>query len=288
MKKKSFCGLIPIVGHANVGKSTLLNQLLGHKISITSRKPQTTRQNIMGIRTEGLYQAIYVDTPGLHTDKNYPIDSLIHLYSGIDIQNVSLIIFTLAGTNWTKEDKIILNKLRDVKMPVILAINKIDNIKNKEVLLPHIQLLSKQMNFIEVVPISAKIGTNVDIISNIVSQKIPESMHFFSEEHITDHSNIFIASEIIREKLMRFLGEELPYSFKVKIELFSYNARGIHDIHALILVERAGQKKIIIGNQGSKIKKIGSEARKDMEIMLKTKVYLKLWVKVRYRETDNL
>ncbi|CRY55159.1 MULTISPECIES: GTPase Era [Yersinia] len=285
--EKTYCGFIAIVGRPNVGKSTLLNELLGQKVSITSRKPQTTRHRIMGIHTEGPYQAIYVDTPGLHIEEKRAINRLMNRAASSSLGDVELVIFVVEGTNWTPDDEMVVNKLRSLNCPVLLAINKVDNVTDKSKLLPHIQFLSQQMDFLDVVPISAEKGMNVDTIASIVRKHMPEAEHHFPEDYITDRSQRFMASEIIREKLMRFLGEELPYSVTVEIEQFVSNDRGGYDIHGLILVERDGQKKMVIGNKGSKIKVIGTEARLDMEKMFEAKVHLELWVKVKSGWADD-
>lgn len=281
------CGFIAIVGRPNVGKSTLLNQLLGQKVSITSRKPQTTRHRIMGIDTRDNYQAIYVDTPGLHMEEKRAINRLMNRAASSSIGDVELVIFVVEGTRWTEDDEMVLGKLKAGKAPVLLAINKIDNLQDKTILLPHIQTLSQKMNFMDVVPISAEEGKNVDTIASIVHKLLPEADHHFPEEYVTDRSQRFMASEIIREKLMRFLGAELPYSVTVEIEQFVSNDRGGYDINGLILVEREGQKKMVIGNKGSRIKTIGIEARRDMEQMFEAKVHLELWVKVKSGWADD-
>ena len=286
-EEKNYCGFVAIVGRPNVGKSTLLNELLGQKISITSRKPQTTRHRIMGIHTEGPYQAIYVDTPGLHMEEKRAINRLMNRAASSSIGDVELVIFVVEGTHWTPDDEMVVNKLRDIKAPVLLAINKIDNVTDKSKLLPHLQFLSEQMNFIDIVPMSAEKRINVDTIASIVRKRLPEAIHHFPEDYITDRSQSFMASEIIREKLMRFLGEELPYSVTVEIERFVSNERGGYDINGLILVEREGQKKMVIGNKGSKIKTIGIESRQDMENMFEAKVHLELWVKVKSGWADD-
>ncbi|AIR71067.1 MULTISPECIES: GTPase Era [Dickeya] len=286
-EEQTYCGFVAIVGRPNVGKSTLLNQLLGQKVSITSRKPQTTRHRIMGIHTEGPYQAIYVDTPGLHIEEKRAINRLMNRAASSSIGDVELIIFVVEGTHWTDDDEMVVNKLRDQKTPVLLAINKVDNVADKTKLLPHIQMLSEKMNFLDVVPISAEKGTNVDTVAAIVRKHLPQAIHHFPEDYITDRSQRFMASEIIREKLMRFLGEELPYSVTVEIERFVANERGGYDINGLILVEREGQKKMVIGNKGAKIKTIGIEARQDMEQMFEAKVHLELWVKVKSGWADD-
>ncbi|WP_414148253.1 GTPase Era [Erwinia sp. BNK-24-b] len=286
-EQTTHCGFIAIVGRPNVGKSTLLNQLLGQKISITSRKPQTTRHRITGIHTEDGYQAIYVDTPGLHMEEKRAINRLMNRAASSSIGDVELVIFVVEGTKWTDDDDMVLNKLKDGKVPVLLAINKVDNVTDKTILLPHMQFLGQQMNFMDIVPISAETGKNVDTIASIVRKRLPEAEHHFPEEYITDRSQRFMASEMIREKLMRFLGAELPYSVTVEIEQFVTNERGGYDIHGLILVEREGQKKMVIGNKGAKIKTIGIEARKDMEEMFEAKVHLELWVKVKSGWADD-
>ena len=285
--QKTYCGFIAIVGRPNVGKSTLLNKILGQKISITSRKAQTTRHRIVGIHTEGAYQAIYVDTPGLHIEEKRAINRLMNLAASSAIGDVDLIIFVVEGTKWTEDDEMVLNKLRAAKAPVVLAINKIDNVKEKDELLPHITELSQKFDFVEILPISAQRGKNVHILQKIVRDSLREGVHHFPEEYVTDRSQRFMASEIIREKLMRFTGEELPYSVTVEIEQFKVNERGIYEINGLILVEREGQKKMVIGAKGQKIKTIGIEARADMERLFDAQVHLELWVKVKSGWADD-
>ncbi|MGL9760482.1 MAG: GTPase Era [Symbiopectobacterium sp.] len=286
-EEQTYCGFVAIVGRPNVGKSTLLNELLGQKVSITSRKPQTTRHRIIGIHTEGPYQAIYVDTPGLHIEEKRAINRLMNRAASSSIGDVELIIFVVEGTHWTNDDEMIVGKLRDQKRPVLLAINKIDNVTDKTKLLPHIHFLSKKMNFLDVVPLSAEKSTNIDTIASIVYKNLLVAEHHFPKDYVTDRSQCFMAAEIIREKLMRFLGEELPYSVTVEIERFATNNHGSYDINGLILVERDGQKKIVIGNKGAKIKTIGIEARQDMEAMFEARVNLELWVKVKSGWADD-
>lgn len=285
--QKTYCGFIAIVGRPNVGKSTLLNKILGQKISITSRKAQTTRHRIVGIHTEGAYQAIYVDTPGLHIEEKRAINRLMNRAASSAIGDVDLIIFVVEGTKWTEDDEMVLNKLRAAKAPVVLAINKIDNVKEKDELLPHITELSQKFDFVEILPISAQRGKNVHILQKIVRDSLREGVHHFPEEYVTDRSQRFMASEIIREKLMRFTGEELPYSVTVEIEQFKVNERGVYEINGLILVEREGQKKMVIGAKGQKIKTIGIEARADMDRLFDAQVHLELWVKVKSGWADD-
>ncbi|MCX8574670.1 MULTISPECIES: GTPase Era [unclassified Gilliamella] len=282
------CGFVAIVGRPNVGKSTLLNQLLGQKVSITSRKAQTTRHRIVGIDTQGSDQIIYIDTPGLHIEEKRAINRLMNRAASSSIGDVELVIFVVEGTHWTDDDEMVANKLKDCKSPVLFVINKIDNVTDKTQLLPHIQEISQKINFLDVVPISAEKGEGIDIIKDIVKKHLPVGEHHFPEDYITDRSQRFMASEIIREKLMRFLGDELPYSVTVEIEQFKVDERtGMYRINGLILVERDGQKKMVIGNKGEKIKKIGIEARKDMQSFFDTKVHLELWVKVKAGWADD-
>ncbi len=287
-ESKQHCGFVAIVGRPNVGKSTLLNQLLGQKVSITSRKAQTTRHRIVGIDTQGDDQIIYIDTPGLHIEEKRAINRLMNRAASSSIGDVELVIFVVEGTHWTDDDEMVAGKLKDCKAPILLVINKIDNVTDKTQLLPHIQEISQKINFLDVVPISAEKGEGVDIIKDIVKKHLPVGEHHFPEDYITDRSQRFMASEIIREKLMRFLGDELPYSVTVEIEQFKVDERtGMYRINGLILVERDGQKKMVIGNKGEKIKKIGIEARKDMQLFFDNKVHLELWVKVKAGWADD-
>ncbi|NLS12841.1 GTPase Era [Vibrio sp. SM6] len=282
------CGFIAIVGRPNVGKSTLLNKLLGQKISITSRKPQTTRHRIMGVETDGDYQAIYVDTPGLHIEEKRAINRLMNRAASSSLSDVNLVLFLVDGTHWTADDEMVLTKLQKSNFPVVLCINKVDNVGDRTEVMQHMMTLSQKMNFVDVVPISAKHGKNIDVLRKLVREHLPKATHHFPEEYVTDRSQRFMASEIVREKLMRFTGDELPYSVTVEIERFDYNPEtdGFH-INALILVERSGQKKMVIGKGGEKIKTIGREARLDMEELFGRKVYLETWVKVKSGWADD-
>ncbi|WP_319535482.1 GTPase Era [uncultured Vibrio sp.] len=282
------CGFIAIVGRPNVGKSTLLNKILGQKISITSRKPQTTRHRIMGVDTDGDYQAIYVDTPGLHIEEKRAINRLMNRAANSSLSDVNLVFFLVDGTHWTKDDEMVLTKLQKSNFPVVLCVNKVDNVQDRTEVMQHMAEMSQKMDFVDVVPISAKQGKNIDVLRKHVRDHLPVATHHFPEEYVTDRSQRFMASEIVREKLMRFTGEELPYSVTVEIERFDYNPEtdGFH-INALILVERNGQKKMVIGKGGEKIKTIGREARLDMEELFGRKVYLETWVKVKSGWADD-
>ncbi|WP_076420345.1 GTPase Era [Colwellia sp. UCD-KL20] len=281
------CGLIAIVGRPNVGKSTLLNSLLGQKISITSKKPQTTRHRILGILTEENSQAVLVDTPGLHTDEKRAINRLMNRAASSSIAEVELIVFLVEGTHWTTDDELVLSKIKKSGAPCVLVVNKIDNVQNKEDLLPHLQKLGTQHTFQDIIPISASKGDNVDKIHELCKSALPEGDFWFPEDYITDRSSRFMASEIIREKLIRFTGDELPYSTTVEIEQFKMDEKGVYHINALILVERETQKRMVIGNKGARLKTIGQEARRDMEALFGQQVFLETWVKVKTGWADD-
>ncbi|SET62862.1 GTPase Era [Thalassotalea agarivorans] len=281
------CGLIAIVGRPNVGKSTLLNALLGQKVSITSRKPQTTRHRILGILTEESNQAILVDTPGLHTEEKRAINRLMNRAASSSIAEVELIVFLVEGTHWTQDDELVLQKVKQSGAPCILVVNKVDNVEDKEALLPHLQKLGEMHSFETIVPVSALKGDNVDTIKQMCFDALPEGDFWFPEDYITDRSSRFMASEIMREKLMRFTGDELPYSTTVEIEQFKQDEYGTLHINALVLVERNSQKRMIIGNKGEKLKTIGQEARRDMQNLFGQKVFLETWVKVKSGWADD-
>jgi len=280
------CGYVAIVGRPNVGKSTLLNHILGQKLAITSRKPQTTRHNMLGIKTEGEVQAVYVDTPGLHKHNDKALNRYMNRSASTALKDVDVVVFVVDRTRWTDEDQMVLEKVQYVKCPILLAVNKADRLDDKSELLPHLEWLATQLPQAEVVPISALHGQNLDTLERLVAENLPESEHFFPEDQITDRSSRFLAAELIREKIMRQLGAELPYQITVEIEEFKQEGRVLH-IHGLILVERDGQKKIIIGDKGERIKRIGQDARKDMEVLFDSKVMLNLWVKVKGGWSDD-
>ncbi|BCE01718.1 GTPase Era [Marinicellulosiphila megalodicopiae] len=280
------CGFVAIVGRPNVGKSTLLNKILGQKISITSRKPQTTRQQIVGIDTIDDIQAIFVDTPGLHLHQEKAINQYMNRAASSALVDVDAVVFIVDKMIWNEEDEFVLQKLKNVKCPVYLAINKIDQINDKEKLLPHIEMISKKHDFDAVFPMCALKGGNVEELLTVVRKVLPKGLFHYSDDQITDRTERFLAAEIVREKIMRQLGDEIPYEIAVEIEKFSFENRILH-IHALILVERDGQKRIVIGDKGSRLKLIGSEARKDMEAMFECQVMLHTWVKVKNGWSDD-
>jgi GTPase len=285
--EQKHCGLIAIVGRPNVGKSTLLNSLLGQKVSITSRKPQTTRHRILGILTEENNQAVLVDTPGLHSEEKRAINRLMNRAASSTLAEVETIVFLVEGTHWTSDDEMVLTKIKNSGAPCVLVVNKVDNIQDRDSLLPHLQKLGAMHDFADIVPISASKGENVDAIKNICFNALPEGDFWFPEDYITDRSSRFMASEIIREKLIRFTGDELPYSTTVEIEQFKIDEKGLLHINALVLVERNSQKRMVIGNKGEKLKVIGQEARRDMENLFDRKVFLETWVKVKSGWADD-
>ncbi len=288
MTETTRCGYVAIVGRPNVGKSTLLNHILGQKISITSRKPQTTRHRVLGIKTEGSMQTLFVDTPGIHksADSEKAINRYMNRAASSSITDVDVVVLVVERGNWTEEDDWVLLQVKNARCPVILVINKVDQMKDKSQLLPFLETCNKKMDFAEIIPLSALNGTNLDNLEQSIEKYLPEGVHLFPEDQVTDRSSRFMAAELVREKIMRQLGAEVPYSMTVEIEEFKDSGKSLH-IHALILVEREGQKRIVIGNKGSKLRQIGQDARLDMEKMFERKVMLKLWVKVKSGWSDD-
>ncbi len=279
-------GYIALVGRPNVGKSTLLNKILGEKLSITSSKPQTTRQRIVGIKTEDDYQMVYVDTPGLHREMKSAMNRHMNKAATTSLEDVDIIVFLVDSLRWLEEDEWILARFEALQKPVILAINKIDHVHEREKLLPHIQMLSEKYPFSAIVPISAQRGTNVHRLEKEIKMQLPEQEAIFPADQFTDRSQRFLAAELIREKLIRLTGEELPYATTVEIDSFEQSERLVR-IAATIWVERPGQKAIVIGHKGEKLKEIGTSARIDIEKMVDNKVFLQLWVKVRKGWADD-
>lgn len=280
------CGYVAIVGRPNVGKSTLLNQILGQKISITTRKPQTTRHQILGIKTTEDAQVVYVDTPGIHRGSKKAMNRYMNKAAASVINDVDVVVFVVDGLHWEEDDQAILEKLKQVDAPVILALNKLDKLGDRTELLPHIQQLSEKMSFREIIPVSASKGENVESLEATVTALLPASPPFFPEDQVTDKSERFVAAELVREKLMMRLGQEVPYSITVEIEQFKLKKDVLH-INALIWVERENQKMIVIGKKGEMLKAVGKQARIEMEAMFEQKVFLQLWVKVKDKWADD-
>ena len=278
--KKTFkSGFVAIVGKPNVGKSTLINDFLGCKLSIVTPKPQTTRKKIMGVLTKEGYQIVFYDTPGIMEPK-YELQKYMvkEAYEAIEDADVILMMAEPFEPP-AEKDKDFFEKLSHLNIPVILAINKIDLVE-KDSLIPILSAYNQRFNFAEIVPISALKGTNLDLMLNLVVKYLPEGEPFYPEDYMTDYNERFLASEIIREKVFEFYGEEIPYSTTVEIEEFKEREAGKDFIKAIIFVERDSQKGIIIGENGKAIKRVGVIAREEIEKQTGRKVYLELWVKV--------
>lgn len=280
------CGLVALIGRPNVGKSTLMNHLLGQKISITSRKPQTTRHRILGIKSTEAGQAIFLDTPGMHASENRALNRYLNRTADTTLAGVDVVVWLIDGLIWHEYDDIIFKKLEQAGLPVILAINKIDRIKNRDKVLAFFEAAQKRYPFAHIIPVSALKSTNLEQLEDTLMGMLPEGDFIYPTDQITDRPERFLCAEIVREKLTRRLGDELPYSSTVEIEKFE-ELPTISKIYAVIWVERLSQKSIVIGAQGEMLKSIGTDARKDIERLLGQKVYLQLWVKVKKGWSDN-
>ncbi|MDR3477065.1 MAG: GTPase Era [Gammaproteobacteria bacterium] len=286
MNDKTRCGYIAIVGRPNVGKSTLLNCILGQKISITSPKPQTTRSQILGIKSNEQDQAIYIDTPGMHEIEKFAMNRFMNKLATSVIADADVVVFMVEADHWNKEDELVLTHLKEAKAPVILAINKIDELKPKSLLLPLINKLQNKFDFADIIPLSASYADNVSALEAKIAEYLPEGPHLYPDEQVTDKNLRFQISELIREKLIHATEQEVPYSTTVEIENYEEKDKLV-EISAIIWVERDGQKPIVIGKNGERLKLIGTKARKDIERLLNQKVFLRLWVKVKDKWTDD-
>lgn len=282
----TYCGYIALVGRPNVGKSTLLNQILQMKLSITSRKPQTTRHRILGVQTRSDYQFVYVDTPGINKDFKKAINRTMNRTALSALRDVDAVVFVVDATHWNDLDDDVLNAIKNAKVPVILAINKVDKIKDKSVLLPLIEKFRHQYDFASIIPLSAKTGIQVDTLQQVIEPLLPEGPHLFDENQLTDRPVRFLCAELLREKIFRFCGQELPYSVNVEIEMFKEEGNLVH-MHALIMVDKANHKRMVIGENGQKLKEMATQARLDMERLLEKKVYLRAWCKVKTGWADD-
>jgi GTPase len=280
------CGFVALVGRPNVGKSTILNRLVGQKVSITSQRPQTTRHRILGIKTDEQAQIVFVDTPGLHARQTRAMNRYLNRAAVDSLRDVDVVIFVVEGTRWQEDDDWVLEKLSQLTCPVILAINKIDRVADKTDLLPQLEVLSGKREFAELIPICAKKGDHLQQLECAVRDRLPESPPCYSEDQVTDRSERFLAAELVREKLFRKLGEEIPYGLTVEIERFRTEKKTLH-IYALIWVEKESHKPIVIGNKGERLKEVGREAREDMQRVFGRKVFLQLWVKVKEGWADD-
>ncbi|MBT4963140.1 MAG: GTPase Era [Francisellaceae bacterium] len=280
------CGFIAIVGRPNVGKSTLINNIIGQKISITTRKPQTTRNNILGVKTVGDEQLVFVDTPGMHVNEPRNLNRTMNKTAASALRDVDAVAFVVECNRWNDDDELVLEKVKKKNCPIILLLNKVDKIANKGDVLTFISLMQEKLNFHSIIPISAVKGTQVDRFLTLLSEIIPESPHYFEKEQITDKNLSFQIQELIREKLFICLGDELPYSLTVIVEKIEDTEKLLR-VNALIMIERAGQKKIVVGAKGENLKKVGTQSRMELENILGKKVYIGLWVKVKDNWADN-
>ncbi len=280
------CGYVALIGRPNVGKSTLMNHLLKQKISITSRKPQTTRHRIMGISTSEAGQVVYVDTPGMHHSDKRALNRYLNRTADTSLLGVDVIVWLIDGLSWHEYDEIILKKLEQAGLPVVLVVNKVDKIKDKQAIMAFFDLARTRFPFQELVPVSALKGTNLEQFEQALLALLPEGDLIYPEDQVTDRPERFLCAEIVREKLTRRLGDELPYSLTVQVEKFDEQPN-VAKIYIVIWVERDSQKSIVIGTEGALLKKIGTDARLDMEKLIGQKVFLKLWVKVKKGWSDN-
>jgi GTP-binding protein Era len=278
---KTYCGYISIIGKPNVGKSTILNHILGKKISITSRKSQTTRNNILGIKTENDKQMIFADTPGIHIKSPKVMNKVLNRSAESLIEDSDIILFVVQRLTLDDEDLSVLKKLKEANSKVICVVNKVDQISDKNKLLPMIERLAEEYSFLDIIPISAINNEGIKELEHLIKKYLPENDHIYGEEDIQNsHKDTFMISELIREKIIRMLGDELPHDTFVQIELLE-DEDEIIKIHAVIYVVRDSQKQIVIGKGGGTLKKIGQQARLELEDYFKKKVFLKTWVKVR-------
>ena len=280
------CGYVAILGRPNVGKSTLLNRMLGQKVSITSKKPQTTRHQLLGIKTTEDCQVLYVDTPGIHGEEPRAINRYMNRSALSVIRDMDVVLFMLDRTAWTSDDQKVADALSRFSGKLVIAINKIDQLKKKNDLLPVLQRLQQTFSEAELIPVSAVTGENVAELESLISKHLPEGPFFFPDDQITDKSERFMVAETVREKLTRQLGEEIPYVLTIQVDRFESGDK-VTEIDVTIFVEKDGQKAILIGKKGERLKQIGIDARKDIEELLGTKVMLTTWVKVKSGWSDD-
>jgi GTP-binding protein Era len=278
--------MVSLIGKTNVGKSTLLNQLVEQKVSITSRKPQTTRQRLLGIKTDGSNQIIYVDTPGFHQGHKRALNKFMNKTALSSIEGVDIVLFVVDALNFSPTDEHLLNRVPPKDNQVMLVINKIDKVAKKEKLMPFVEEVIKLFPFSEVIPISALKRKNIDILEKEITKRLPVGAHLYPEDQIAGSSERFLASEIIREKCISRVGDEIPYRLSVVIDSFKEEDKLI-TIDGTIYIEKESQKGIVIGEQGKRLKAIGTAARKELEGMLDNKVMLRLWVKVKKDWTND-
>jgi GTP-binding protein Era len=280
------CGYVALVGRPNVGKSTLMNRILGQKLSIVTAKPQTTRQRIAGIKTTDRGQVVYIDTPGIHLAAKKALNRYMNRIARASFQDVDLVLFLVEAGRWTRQDEHVARTLADANVPVMLVVNKIDLLKDKSELLSFLEQQARSGRFAEVFLVAARSGDGVDSLEDRVLEALPFSRPFYDEDQFTDRSERFLAAELIREQLMLRLHQELPYALTVEIEEFRRDD-GLLRIGAVIYVERKGQKQIVIGKRGDVLKQVGTRARHALQELFDEKVFLRLWVKVSRDWSDN-
>lgn len=279
-------GFVALVGRPNVGKSTLLNALVGQKVSIVSPKPQTTRHRIAGILTQPGWQAVFLDTPGLNTRKSSGLNRAMNRAALGSLAEADLLFLVVDATRWTDEDETALARVRDSGTPTVLVLNKADRVQPRQRLLPQIERLAALHSFVEIVPLSALTGDNLDRLVALLPARLPEGEPLYADDQVTDRSERFMVAEIVREKLTLVLREELPYGLTVEIERWE-EEDGRLTIGAVIWVEREGQRRIVIGEGGQMLKEVGGAARLDINRLLDRRIHLELWVKVRDNWADN-
>lgn len=283
------CGFVAIVGRPNVGKSTLMNHLIGQKISITSKKAQTTRNRVTGIYTDDTAQFVFVDTPGFQTNHRNALNDRLNQNVTEALSGVDVVVFVVEAMRFTDADRVVLKQLPK-HTPVVLVVNKIDKDKAKDkfALEAFINEVRQEFEFAASEVVSAKHGLRIANLLELLKPYLPESIPMYPEDMVTDKSSRFLAMEIVREKLFRYLGEELPYAMNVEVEQFEEEESGLFRIYIAVLVDKDSQKAILIGKGGEKLKKISTEARLDMEKLFDTKVFLKIWVKVKSGWADDI
>lgn len=280
MLSKTKSGYIAVIGKPNVGKSTFLNKVLGQKISITSKKPQTTRHQILGIKTVDNVQYLFIDTPGIHDKGQNSMSKYMNRAAKSTLNDVDIVLWLVEADYMTIEDEYVLSFLKTLDKPIILVVTKMDKLSDKKRLLPFIERMKDLLDFKAIVPISSQRTENLELVLSEIASELPEGPFYFEEGQITDKNTRFLITEIIREKIIRNTGQELPYATTVEIEDWQEKGTTQH-ISVLIWVERPGQKTIVIGKDGEKLKTIGTQARKEIEILLNEKVFLRLWIKVK-------
>lgn len=286
MSKETRCGYVALAGRPNVGKSTLLNALVGQKLSITCHKRQTTRHIIRGVKTTEDTQAIYIDMPGIHQGSKRALNRYMNRVATGSLGEVDLVLFLVSAERWTEEDELVLKQLARVQCPVILVVNKIDCLTDREELLGLLERLAGKFNFAAVIPVSARNQENIAALEQEVARYLPEGAFLYDESQVTDSQDSFLIAEIIREKIFQQAHQEVPYSTTVMVDQLEREGK-LTKIYATIYVEKSTQKAILIGKQGSKLKQIGQKARIELERMYGNKVYLQLWVKVKEEWVDS-